>query len=236
MKLTTIRFADCMVVYIGHIMSGELVVAKSHGASAASGGRGVRRVKASDGRVYFSYAQVHSAIVSLAPQVSAFKADVIVAIGGGGFIPARMLRTVLKVPILAVSLELYDATSTARSSVERKQWYDVKTELGRMVPGGRVLIVDEVDDTRVTLEYAVTEVMKDGPAAVAVACVHNKIKPKKGVIPDGVLYMAGEDVEDHWNCYPWDAESYGRDIYGHEELARRCDLGNVSDPGADYGE
>ena len=83
-----------------------------------------------------------------------------------------------------------------------------------MVTGGRVLIVDEVDDTRVTLEYAVTEVMKDGPAAVAVACVHNKKKPKKGVIPDGVLYMAGEDVEDHWNCYPWDAESYGRDITG----------------------
>ena len=31
-----------------------------------------------------------------------------VAIGGGGFIPARMLRTEVRVPILAVSLELYD--------------------------------------------------------------------------------------------------------------------------------
>ena len=185
----------------------------------------VQRCQADDGRVYFSYAQVHSAIVSLAPRVKEFKPDLIIAICGGGFIPARMLRTVLKVPILAVSLELYDATSTARSQVDRKQWYDVGSELGSMVPGGRVLIVDEVDDTRVTLEYAVTEVMKDGPAAVAVACVHNKIKPKKGVIPEGVLYMAGEHVEDRWNCYPWDAESYGRDIYGHEELARECVLG-----------
>ena len=161
----------------------------------------VTRREAEDGRVYFSYAQVRSAIVALAPRVREFKPDLIIAIGGGGFIPARMLRTVLKVPILAVSLELYDATSTARSQVERKQWYDVGSELGRLVPGGRVLIVDEVDDTRATLEYAVTEVMKDGPAAVAVACVHNKIKPKKGVIPEGVLYMAGENVEDRWNCY-----------------------------------
>ena len=59
-------------------------------------------------------------------------------------------------------------------------------ELGSKVPGGRVLIVDEVDDTRTTLEYAVKEVLKDAPAAVAVAVVHNKLKDKNGVIPDGV--------------------------------------------------
>ena len=41
-----------------------------------------------------------------------------VAIGGGGFIPARMLRTQLKIPILAVSLELYDdSTNTAKAAV-----------------------------------------------------------------------------------------------------------------------
>ena len=208
-------------------MAGGLEVGGLEAGAGGGAGTGVEvlRRQAEDGRVYFSYAQVHCAIVSLAPRVKGFKPDLIIAIGGGGFIPARMLRTVLKVPILAVSLELYDATSTARSQVERKQWYDVGSDLASMVPGGRVLIVDEVDDTRVTLEYATTEVMKDGPAAVAVACVHNKIKPKKGVIPEGVLYMAGENVDDHWNCYPWDAESYGRDIYAHEELARECVLG-----------
>ena len=25
-----------------------------------------------------------------------------------------------------------------------------------------------------------------------------------------------------WNCYPWDAQAYGRNIYAHEELAREC--------------
>jgi len=33
---------------------------------------------------------------------------VLVAIGGGGFIPARMLRTYLHTPIFAVGLQLYD--------------------------------------------------------------------------------------------------------------------------------
>eukprot|EP00614_Pseudopedinella_elastica_P001403 CAMPEP_0172588284 /NCGR_PEP_ID=MMETSP1068-20121228/7205_1 /TAXON_ID=35684 /ORGANISM="Pseudopedinella elastica, Strain CCMP716" /LENGTH=207 /DNA_ID=CAMNT_0013383563 /DNA_START=115 /DNA_END=739 /DNA_ORIENTATION=- len=178
------------------------------------------RAKAADGRVYFSYAQIHQAITGLAPQIQEFKPDVIVAIGGGGFVPARMLRTIVKVPILAISLELYDdSTNTARASVVRRQWYDPTSELGKLVKGGRVLIVDEVDDTRTTLEYAVEEVKKDGPSSVAVAVVHNKLKPKRGELPADVLYLAGEHVEDFWNCYPWDADAYGRGIEAHEELA-----------------
>lgn len=181
------------------------------------------RAKAADGRIYFSYAQIHAAITSLASEIKIFNPDVIVAIGGGGFVPARMLRTTVKIPILAVSLELYDdATKTANQEVLRKQWYDPLSELGSKVKGGRVLIVDEVDDTRVTLEFCAKEVMKDGPAEVAVAVVHNKMKPKKGTIPPGVKYFVGEHVEDFWNCYPWDADAYGRDIYAHEALARKC--------------
>lgn len=50
--------------------------------------------------------------------------------------------------------------------------------------------------------------MKDGPSALAVAVVHNKLKEKKGIIPEGVLYLAGEDVPDHWNCYPCKRSSF----------------------------
>ena len=183
-----------------------------------------QRAAAADGKVYFSYSDVHSSICSLASRIkSEFKPDVIIAIGGGGFIPARMLRTEIKVPILAVSLELYDdSTNTARTTVVRKQWYDIDSELGKLVKGGRVLIVDEVDDTRATLEYCVKEVQKDGPSAICVAVVHNKAKPKKGALPDGVVYLAGEEVPNMWNCYPWDAAAYGRSIYEHEELAKGC--------------
>jgi len=104
----------------------------------------------------------------------------------------------------------------------KKQWYDITSELGKLVKGGRVLIVDEVDDTRVTLEYCAKEVQKDSPAAICVAVVHNKKKEKKGTLPAGVQYLAGEEVSDMWNCYPWDAAAYGRSIYDHEELAKGC--------------
>ena len=89
-----------------------------------------------------------------------------------------------------------------------------------MVRGKRVLVVDEVDDTRKTLQYAVEELRRsNSPAAVAVVVVHNKLKPKRGVLPDDVLYIAGENVREVWNCYPWDARI---DIVEHELLARRC--------------
>lgn len=158
---------------------------------------------------------------SLIPAIREFNPDVIVAIGGGGFIPARMLRTELRVPILAVSLELYDdETLTARTQVVKKQWFDETSGSGRLVRGKRVLIVDEVDDSRTTLQFCVEEIMTtNAPSAMAVVVVHNKDKPKRGVLPDDVQYFAGETVPDMWNCYPWDAHAYDRSIRDHEALA-----------------
>ncbi|GMH46586.1 hypothetical protein TrRE_jg2207 [Triparma retinervis] len=177
-----------------------------------------------DGKIYFSYSDIHQTICSLVPRIKEFNPTVIIAIGGGGFIPARMLRTELKIPILAISLELYDdSTQTARPEVKKIQWFDENSDVGSKVRGQKILIVDEVDDTRATLQFAVEEVIKcNEPEAVCVAVVHNKRKEKKGVLPSNVTYLAGADVEDMWNCYPWDAAAYGNSIIEHEKLALVC--------------
>lgn len=105
-----------------------------------------------------------------------------IAIGGGGYVPARILRSFLKqpgspnIPIQAIGLSLYEALPSTHPSaantpgeieepgtkVTRTQWLDL-TSLGEMenLVGKRILIVDEVDDTRTTLEYAVKELEKD---------------------------------------------------------------------------
>lgn len=108
-----------------------------------------------------------------------------IAIGGGGYVPARMLRSFLKrsgspnIPIQAIGLSLYEElpSTTSETStpgkieqlgtkVTRTQWLDLSS-LGEMsnLIGKRILIVDEVDDTRTTLEYAVKELEKDVEAA-----------------------------------------------------------------------
>lgn len=111
-----------------------------------------------------------------------------IAIGGGGYVPARILRSFLKkggspnIPIQAIGLSLYeqlpathDSSSATPGEVEvpgtkvtRTQWLDLSS-LGGMenLVGKKILIVDEVDDTRTTLEYAVRELEKDVAAATA---------------------------------------------------------------------
>jgi len=187
-------------------------------------------------RVYYSYADIHQTVATkLVPQIqqSSFQPTVIIAIGGGGFIPARMLRTELQIPILAVSLALYDeTTNTVRSTgVEQVQWFR-EEDLRRTSRHSKketderpqVLIVDEVDDTRRTLHYCVEELLKTmpglQPADLMVCVVHNKVQRKTGHFPSGVRYLAGANVPgDAWLCYPWEAATYNHTIYEHEALA-----------------
>lgn len=44
------------------------------------------RAKHSDGKVYFSYGQIHKTICSLVPRIKEFQPDVILAIGGGKYL------------------------------------------------------------------------------------------------------------------------------------------------------
>lgn len=97
-----------------------------------------------------------------------------IAIGGGGYVPARILRSFLRkpgspnIPIQAIGLSLYEQLANDNvveepgKKVTRTQWLDL-TSLGEMenLIGKKILIVDEVDDTRTTLEYAVKELQKD---------------------------------------------------------------------------
>lgn len=71
------------------------------------------------------------------------------------------------IPIQAIGLSLYedlgrgDAEEVPGTKVTRTQWLDMSSlEMANLI-GKNILIVDEVDDTRTTLEYAVRELQKD---------------------------------------------------------------------------
>ena len=155
---------------------------------------------------YLTYNQIHKTIKKLAGEIkeSGFTPDVIVAIGTGGFIPARILKTFINRPILTVGLSYYDENNQPKEAPEKIQWID---EVETKLKGKKILLVDEVDDSRVTLEYCLRELLSHDPEEMAVAVLHNKKKEKKGVIPGEISkYFAGENLEDSWICYPWDAE------------------------------
>ncbi|KAJ9117820.1 hypothetical protein QFC20_000100 [Naganishia adeliensis] len=173
------------------------------------------------------------------------------AIGGGGFIPARIIRSFLKVgdskrniPIQAIGLSLYEALPDTTeevigTEVIRTQWLDFSTLGSKISHGGllgkRILVVDEIDDSRKTLSYALKELIKDvtqqlelvqDPTERArlaestkfgIFVVHNKLKEKAAEIPEGVAYFSGMDIPDVWVDYPWEMV----DILKHDELKRQ---------------
>ncbi len=155
---------------------------------------------------YLTYDQIHRTVKKLSEEIisEGFDPDVIVAIGTGGFIPARILKTFINRPIFTVGLSYYDENNQPKESPEKIQWID---EVETKLKGKKVLLVDEVDDSRTTLEYCLRELLRHEPREIAVAVLHNKNKEKRGVIPEEVsMYFAGETLEDNWICYPWDAQ------------------------------
>jgi uncharacterized protein len=96
--------------------------------------------------------------------IEEFNPNLMIAIGGGGFVPARILRTFLKtpgsknIPIVAIGLSLYEDIpqndgheEEAGVEIIRTQWLDFSTIGVQDLIGKRILIVDEVDDTRTVL-------------------------------------------------------------------------------------
>ncbi|OBA23060.1 PRTase-like protein [Metschnikowia bicuspidata var. bicuspidata NRRL YB-4993] len=198
-------------------------------------------------KLYISYNIVHKLCQKAAQEIKAsgMKVDLIIAIGGGGFIPARILRSFLKdgsknIPIQAVGLSLYEQMGNTTEEmigkeVVRTQWIDfgnLSQHLDTLI-GKNIIIVDEVDDTRTTLHYAVSELQRDVARVekelardgettnMSVFVLHNKKKPKRAELPQAMLdsgrYFVGENVDDVWIAYPWDAQ----DIDEHTEAAKR---------------
>lgn len=158
-------------------------------------------------KIYVTYNMIHNAVKRLADDViaSGFNPDVIVAIGSGGFIPARILKTFINRPIFAVGISYYGIDNKPTDAPQKIQWID---EVQQKLMGKKILLIDEVDDTRVTLSYCLEELLSHQPEEIAVLVIHNKQKEKKALFPSEIQrYFAAYEVEDRWIKYPWDAES-----------------------------
>lgn len=151
----------------------------------------------------YTYNEIHELIRNCAFRMkttNAFRPDYILAIGGGGFVPARILRTYLDVPILATSICFYD-DSTNEAMDEPRIIQEVDPQL---IKGKRVLIVDEVDDTGKTLDWLLKHLPKDAEYGIFV--VHSKNKLKFANLPRDIPYIACQTTDDIWIEYPWDTQ------------------------------
>lgn len=124
---------------------------------------------------------------------SGYRPDTIVAIGRGGYLPARILSDFLGImDLTSFKIEHYTATRKSRRAVVR---YPLSADL----TGRRVLLVDDVSDSGDTFTTALEHVRGCGTSTeVRTAVLHHKTVSRYA--PD---YYVHRVVKWRWIIYPW---------------------------------
>jgi hypoxanthine phosphoribosyltransferase len=131
--------------------------------------------------------------LSLTMYQTSFQPDIIVAIGRGGCIPARVICDYLDIFDLdVIKIEHYHGIHKEKTAVLR---YPLSADIS----GKRVLLVDDVSDTGDSFDIAVRHLLENGePEELKTAALHHKTV--SSYIPD---FYAEIVHEWRWIIYPW---------------------------------
>jgi hypoxanthine phosphoribosyltransferase len=133
-----------------------------------------------------------------------FSPDLVVAIGRGGFVPARIVCDSLMLSTLtSIRVEHWGVAARSLESAT------IRYPLSMPVRGMDVLVVDDVTDTGKTLEVAARYLREQSPACIRTAVLHHKTC--SAFVPD--YYVVSEESW-RWIVYPWAL---------HEDLAGFCE-------------
>lgn len=138
----------------------------------------------------------------------------IIAVGGGGFIPGRMLRAYFpNAKLIGVSVERYvsvDSFSTVFDVPRIIQWISPKSEAADLIRNTNVLVVDECFDEGKTLNFVTQKLLHDRLVQkhmVFSAVIHKK--RREGQVEPAIPLIYAEETDNVWITYPWDIRAPG---------------------------
>lgn len=135
---------------------------------------------------------------------SGFRPDLVIAIGRGGYVPARVVCDFLLHSLLtSIKIEHWDIAACRRPEAT------VRFPLAVDVHDQRILIIDDVTDTGDTLRTAVGYVNGLGAVEIKTGVLQHKIT--SSFVPDFCAEVKREWV---WIIYPWAAHE---DLVGFAE-------------------
>ena len=144
-------------------------------------------------RKYYTWQNLIRDSKILAKKLAKFKFDYLVAVSRGGLIPATILGYLLKIKkIQTIGFSHYIA--------DGRRGKLTKTSMPhRNVRNSKVLLVDDVVDTGLTMQRAVADLKKRGNKVTS-AVIHYKSINKPVVRPDYFV----KDPSKFWVVYPWE--------------------------------
>ena len=142
-----------------------------------------------------SWSEVQRLCLRLAGLIteSGYHPDIVVAIGRGGFVPARLLCDYLDIMALT-SIKIEHYLSGSSKQAEAVIRYPLRTTIKNL----RVLLVDDVNDSGDTLEIAIQHLADFQPREVRTAVMHHKTSTHFKVD-----YQAKKITKWRWLIYPW---------------------------------
>ncbi len=159
-------------------------------------------VERKEGKVWYSYDDIHALVKGMSKNIQEKNIDVIIAMGTGGWFPARLLRKLLPyegelpLPIYSLGIVNYDSKDKQLNEPIIVQPLPLDLLLEEKV----VLVVDEVVDSGTSfLKARETVAQQYHPKKLYTAALHRK----KGstFIPDFIGEITEEGT---WIEYPWD--------------------------------
>jgi hypoxanthine phosphoribosyltransferase len=124
---------------------------------------------------------------------SGYHPDLVIAIGRGGYVPARLICDYLNIlELTSIRIEHY------LSGADRQEEVVIRYPLKADIRGLRVLLMDDVNDTGDTLEAATQHLQAFHPGEIRTAVMHHKT-----VTRFNVDYYARKIIKWRWLIYPW---------------------------------
>jgi len=142
-----------------------------------------------------TWGQIHSLSrhLALAIHAGGFRPDIIIAIGRGGYVPARILADYLdSMALTSIKVEHY------HRGADKQPLARVAYPLCQDINGLGVLLVDDVSDSGDTYAVALEHLAGGQPAQVVTASLHHKTV--SSYRPD---FYAEEVRQWRWLIYPW---------------------------------
>ena len=162
-------------------------------------------------KIFIDFKQIKNDIKILANEIihSKFNYQVIIAITGGGLVPARLLRNYLNIPIFCVNIKYYDKNDNILKNPVIVQWLS-KSEINYL-QHKNVLIVDDLNDTGSTIDLVVNLLTKTYTSKMkpincnhlGLAVLYDKIK-NKNKLNKSISYYKTKDIDDNWVVFPWE--------------------------------
>jgi hypothetical protein len=150
-------------------------------------------------------ARLTRVLAGLLKKASTERPDLVIAIGRGGYVPARVVcDELLTTHLTSIRLEHWGPAAS------RKESALVKYPLACSVEGMDLLVIDDVTDTGETLSTAVSYLKQHRPGRIRTGVLHHKIS--SSFTPD---YYAELVSDWRWIVYPW---ALHEDLTGFLEL------------------